>query len=228
MVGTRPRRIASTAISRWLQWLIGLSLSDGFSQVIAITAQICSGVYVAGAPERGASARRSGTDWPAPASRQRLRQYRTVFGHMSSSRALSRTPTASPASKIMRARNANCWDVEWARTNASSASRCAGATITGLALKSGVTKLPSQFPIRDATTLPIRLQCFVTANTLLWCTSVPPYKASRNFRSDVLVHLSESRDSALGAGMIMRRGALCGKKIGESNRRYLWHGESAL
>jgi hypothetical protein len=44
MLGTRPRRIASSAISRWLQWLIGRSLSDGFSQVIAITAQICSGV----------------------------------------------------------------------------------------------------------------------------------------------------------------------------------------
>src|SRR3984893_17855561 len=55
ILGTRPRRIASSAISRWLQWLIGRSLSDGFSQVIAITAQICSGVYVAGAPERGAS-----------------------------------------------------------------------------------------------------------------------------------------------------------------------------
>src|ERR1700720_3422240 len=63
MLGTRPRRMASSAISRWLQWLIGRSLSDGFSQVIAITAQICSGVYVAGAPERGASASRSGPDW---------------------------------------------------------------------------------------------------------------------------------------------------------------------
>jgi hypothetical protein len=62
MFETRPRRIASSAISRWLQWLIGRSLSDGFSQVIAITAQTCSGVYVAGAPERGASASRSDTD----------------------------------------------------------------------------------------------------------------------------------------------------------------------
>src|SRR3977135_1104998 len=59
---TRPRRIASSAISRWLQWLIGRSLSDGFSQVIAITAQICPGVYVAGAPDRGASGSGPGTD----------------------------------------------------------------------------------------------------------------------------------------------------------------------
>ena len=29
MLGTRPRRIASSAISRWLQWLIGRSLFDG-------------------------------------------------------------------------------------------------------------------------------------------------------------------------------------------------------
>src|SRR5580658_4799803 len=69
MFETKPRRIASSAISRWLQWLIGRSLSDGFSQVIAITAQICSGVYVAGAPERGASASRSGTDWAGGACR---------------------------------------------------------------------------------------------------------------------------------------------------------------
>src|SRR5205807_6773078 len=74
MFETRPRRIASSAISRWLQWLIGRSLSDGFSQVIAITAQICSGVYVAGAPERGASASRSGTHWAGGACRHRPRQ----------------------------------------------------------------------------------------------------------------------------------------------------------
>src|SRR6516225_6177585 len=71
MFETRPRRIASSAISRWLQLLIGRSLSDGFSQVIAITAQICSGVYDAGAPERGASASRSDTDWAAGACRPR-------------------------------------------------------------------------------------------------------------------------------------------------------------
>jgi hypothetical protein len=39
--------------------------------------------------------------------RHRPRQYRTVFGHTSSSRALSRTPILSAACKIMRARNAN-------------------------------------------------------------------------------------------------------------------------
>src|SRR5262252_6801676 len=54
MFETRPRRIASSAIARWLQWLIGRSLSDGFSQVIAITAQICSG----GVCRRCARARR--------------------------------------------------------------------------------------------------------------------------------------------------------------------------
>src|SRR5580704_8587260 len=138
MFETKPRRIASSAISRWLQWLIGRSLSDGFSQVIAITAQICSGVYVAGAPERGASASRSGTDWAGGACRHRPRQYRTVFGHTSSSRALSRTPTSSAACNIMRIRNANCCDVEWARSSASSASRCAGSTITGSAANRGI------------------------------------------------------------------------------------------
>jgi hypothetical protein len=89
--------MASSAISRWLQWLIGRSLSDGFSQVIATRAQICSGVYVAGAPERGASASRSGTDCPSAACRHRLRQYRTVLGQTPSSRALARTRMPSAA-----------------------------------------------------------------------------------------------------------------------------------
>jgi hypothetical protein len=69
MFGTRPRRIASSAISRWLHWLMGRSLSDGFSHVIATTAQICSGVNVAGAPDRGASASRSQTECLSSACR---------------------------------------------------------------------------------------------------------------------------------------------------------------
>src|SRR3984893_2095114 len=83
MLGTRPRRVASSEISRWRPWLIGRSLSDGFSQVMAIPPQIGSGVYVEGAPEPGASASRSGSDCPSFASRQRqrLRQSRIVFGH---------------------------------------------------------------------------------------------------------------------------------------------------
>jgi hypothetical protein len=43
---------------------MGRSLASGFSHVIATMAQICSGVYVAGAPGRGASTSRSGTDTP--------------------------------------------------------------------------------------------------------------------------------------------------------------------
>src|SRR6202140_2455065 len=59
MFGTRPRRMASSAISRWVHWLIGRSLSDGFSQVIATTAQIGQGLYGAAAPDRGAAGSRS-------------------------------------------------------------------------------------------------------------------------------------------------------------------------
>jgi hypothetical protein len=68
---TMPRRTASSAISRWLHWLIGRSLSDGFSHVIETMAQICSDVKMAGAPERGASASRSGADCPSAACRHR-------------------------------------------------------------------------------------------------------------------------------------------------------------
>src|ERR1700726_2611613 len=100
MLGTWPRRMASSAISRWLQWLIGRSLSDGFSQVIATIAQICSGVYVAGAPDRGLSANRTATGQFSAARRHRVRQRRTVFGDTPSPGALSRTPTPSHACRI--------------------------------------------------------------------------------------------------------------------------------
>src|SRR4030081_3228097 len=144
--GTRPRRMASSAIAPRLHWRVGGSLSGGFSHVIAPTAQICSGVYVAGAPDRGASVSRSGTDCPSAACRHRRRQYRTVFGHTSSSRALSRTPTSSAACRIMRARKAKCCGVERVRTNCSSASRCSGKTVTGSANRGIATShLSSRF-----------------------------------------------------------------------------------
>jgi hypothetical protein len=188
MFKTKPRRIASSAISRWLQWLIGRSLSDGLSQVIAITAQICSGVYVAGAPERGASASRSGTDWAGGACRQRPRQYRTVFGHTSSSRALSRTPTSSAACNIMRIRNANCCDVEWARSSASSASRCAGSTITGSAANRGIATSRLSFRL----VMPHRRRFDSALCRKAASFRLPPYlhaRRSRNFRSAVRVIL---------------------------------------
>src|SRR5580658_6667421 len=188
MFETKPRRIASSAISRWLQWLIGRSLSDGFSQVIAITAQICSGVYVAGAPERGASASRSGTDWAGGACRHRPRprQYRTVFGHTSSSRALSRTPTSSAACNIMRIRNANCCDVEWARSSASSASRCAGSTITGSAANRGIATSRLSFRL----VMPHRRRFDSALCRKAASFRLPSYlhaSRSRDFRSAVLV-----------------------------------------
>src|SRR6266849_5150810 len=165
MLGTRPRRMASSAISRWLQWLMGRSLSDGFSQVIAITAQICSGVYVAGAPGRGASASRSGTDCPSAARRHRLRQYRTVFGHTPSSRALARTRVPSAACRIMRARTANCCGVEWVRTSCSSTSRCSGKTFTGSAANRGMatSHLSSRFVMTQHSRFD---SCFVPENHL--------------------------------------------------------------
>ena len=113
---TMPRRTASSAISRWLHWLIGRSLSDGFSHVIETTAQICSGMKTAGAPERGKSPSRSVAGCPSAACRHRFRQYRTVFGH-----TLARTPTSPAACRIIRARNANCCGVEWVRTSRSKA-----------------------------------------------------------------------------------------------------------
>src|SRR5262249_54457236 len=79
--GTRPRLMASSAISRWLHWLIGRPFSDGFWRFIAPFAKICGAVYVGGFPDRGASASRSPAERPPVPCCHRFRQYRAVFGH---------------------------------------------------------------------------------------------------------------------------------------------------
>jgi hypothetical protein len=53
IVFTIPRLLAAVANSCWVQWLFGSALFAGGSQAKATTAQTCSGVYFAGAPERG-------------------------------------------------------------------------------------------------------------------------------------------------------------------------------
>ena len=54
-----PRLTASSASARSLQWVKGKPLLSGVSQARAMMAQACSGLILAGAPERGASLKRS-------------------------------------------------------------------------------------------------------------------------------------------------------------------------
>jgi hypothetical protein len=124
--------------------LMGRSLSDGFSHAIATTAQICSGVYVGGAPDRGASVSRSKTECLSLASRHRLRQYRTVFGQTPSSRALLRTPnTLHRVQDHAGAKRQLLWG-RMGRTSCSSVSRCSGKTVNGSAASKGIkTSCPS-------------------------------------------------------------------------------------
>ena len=116
MLVTSPRLTTSRANSFWLQWVIGRPLAEGGSQAKAMMAQICSAVKVAGAPERGASARRSAV-LPIPASHRR-RQRRTVLGWIINARAVARTPLPLSASRMILARTASCWGALWARTSA--------------------------------------------------------------------------------------------------------------
>jgi hypothetical protein len=78
MLPTSPRLTASRANSFWLQWVIGRPLTEGGSQAGATIAQTCSAAKTAGAPERGASARRSATLSSSLPASQRRRQRRTL------------------------------------------------------------------------------------------------------------------------------------------------------
>jgi hypothetical protein len=105
---TSPRLTAARASSLWLQGVLGHPLADGGSQARATIAQICSAVKVAGAPERGASARRSATPSASWVASQRRRHRRTVLAATLTRRAVSRTPLPSPASRMIQARKASC------------------------------------------------------------------------------------------------------------------------
>jgi len=134
-----PRSTAHRASSLRLQWLSGSWLSsDGCSQANATIAQICSGVNVAGAPGRGASANRWATGAASSAARQRHSQCRTVFGQTPSRRAISRTPVPPAASRISWARSANFRDVPWARTKRVSACSSAVVMTTGSEQRRGI------------------------------------------------------------------------------------------
>ena len=103
-----PRFIASWASSCWVQWVTGRSLSEGRSQASATIAQICSAVISDGAPERGASLKRSAAEADEPElESQRARHWLTLLRYTPSRSAVSTTPAPSPAIKIIRARRAN-------------------------------------------------------------------------------------------------------------------------
>ena len=118
MPSTMPRSTAHLASSLRLQWLSGKPLSsEGCSQAKATIEQICSGVNVAGAPGRGASANRLATDAASSSARHRPSQWRTVFGQTPNRRPISRTPVPLAASKTISARSANFRGVPCARTS---------------------------------------------------------------------------------------------------------------
>jgi hypothetical protein len=140
MRSTIPRVLASSANSRGVHWLMGRPESPGGSQAMAMSRHNCSGVKVAGAPGRGASASTprmtvaSARSSPSPpsasaasstsvAAAHRPRQVRTVS---------SVTPTARPtcslfapvaAAKITVARRTCCWVLVSRRTIPSTTRR---------------------------------------------------------------------------------------------------------
>ena len=133
-----PRLITSSAISRWVQWVMGRPDWLGASQAMATMAQICSAVIVEGLPERGASRRRSsmlsaarGIGWSIC---QRARQCCTRSRVTSRDRAISELLRPSAAAKRIWARRASCCGVECRRTKALRASRCSSVSSTAKGL----------------------------------------------------------------------------------------------
>jgi hypothetical protein len=95
-------------------------------------AHCSSGVMRQGAPERGASLKRSSAGRPQPAS-QRDRHWLTVLRHTPKRSAVSLMLSASAKSKIIRARKAKLCAVEGERTRPSSSALSASDKTTALA-----------------------------------------------------------------------------------------------
>jgi len=114
--------------------------------------QICSGVNFGGAPAFGKSANRLATlnssSGTSANCSQRLRQCPGVSSSTPNSRAICKLFHPSPASSTMRARNASCWAVLYARTKRSSSARSLSLSTTlggfGVAIVySGQIRMPN-------------------------------------------------------------------------------------
>ena len=139
MSATIPRLMASSAISRWVQWVIGRPLSCGGSQARAMIPHTCSGVKVGGVPGRGASDNRSATLAPEFSDHRRRHAW-TVERPMPSSSAVGRTPAPRPANNMIRARTAICCGQVCCRTSASNCRRSRSVTGTGVARSNGIAE----------------------------------------------------------------------------------------
>jgi len=133
-----PRLIASLASSEGVQWLIGCPEAEGASHARATIWTTCSGVKVAGVPERCSSARilsissaralsspsASSASRDGAASSHRWRQLRTVSRWLSSQYATCSLLLLMLASRIILARLTNRWGLLCQRTICARIARC--------------------------------------------------------------------------------------------------------
>jgi hypothetical protein len=133
-----PRFLISSAISRPVQWLIGLPESSGSSHAIPMIWHTWSAVIRAGAPGRGRSSSRSSTlsslNGMGCNVNHLSRQRRAVCTSIPSSRAIVALFFPSAAANTIRARSAICWRVLCRRTKVSKSwlASSVSSTIGGL------------------------------------------------------------------------------------------------
>lgn len=157
MAVTIPRWTASSANSRVVQWLVGRPDASGGSQASAMIWQICSGLNVAGVPERGSSLRRPtitcSRAWSPPSSsaassasalpRQRSRQQRTASRCIPACRPAAALFFPSAAASTARARRACCCGPLARRVIRSNTRRCQTVTLIACGAGPDIRPLPS-------------------------------------------------------------------------------------
>ncbi len=138
-----PRFLISSAISRPVQWLIGLPEPCGSAQAIATIWHSRSAVIRAGAPGLGRSSKRSSAlsslIGMGCRSNHLSRQRRAVCTSMPSSSAISALFFPAAAASTIRARNAICWRVLYRRTSFSKSRFSSSVRTTAGGLGPGIS-----------------------------------------------------------------------------------------
>ena len=173
MRGTRPRRMASSAISRWLQWLIGRRspiTSRRSSQSPRRSARACTSRELQSVAHRPAARPRNARRLPvaiacantAPSSakpRVPVRSHAHACHRPHAGSSGHAPPTAVASNRFV--------------PSCSSTSRCSGKMVTGSAANRGIatSHLSSEFVMPQHSRFN---SCLVPKTTFVQCTFVPP------------------------------------------------------
>lgn len=153
----------SSAISRFVQCVIGRPTSSGFSQASSSIRQICSALIRAGAPGRGRSSKRSSTLRSSRVigckANQRCRHNLGMSLLIPYCLAICELFSPSAAANTTRARKAICCRALCRFVNFSSSSRSLSVKLIGVGFLPRICFLLSRSAVSYSTPISLSIYC---------------------------------------------------------------------